>query len=244
MEYEELRRLGWSENEIRVYIGVLELGSAKVDAISKRMPLPRTTIYGILKSLLEKGTVSYVIKSGVKYFTAIDPRRLVSIQEEKIGALKRILPQLEIIKQTVGEKPTIELYEGKSGVKTIFEDMLKAKQAICGYGNTQLMSDLLEHYVPNYVNRRIDEKIFFRLITELSDKSKLMRKEDKKALRETKFIEKLKETTNATYIYGNKVAIITLLKKEPIGILIENEEVQKSQKVIFEILWDAALKKG
>lgn len=242
MDYEELRQLGWSQNEIKVYVGVLEIGSAKVDAISKRVPLPRTTIYGILKSLLEKGLVSYVIKSGVKYFIASDPRRLVSIQEEKTEILKKMLPQLEIIKQTVGEKPTIELYEGRSGIKTLFEDILKTKQTIKGYGNTQLMVELLEYYVPFYVKRRIEEKIFFQLITEPSQVGRNMQKEDKKTLRETRFIESLKEISDATYIYGNKIAIITLLKKEPLGILIENEQISNSQRTIFKILWDNAKK--
>ncbi len=242
MEYGELKQLGLSENEIKVYIAVLELGTVKAGSIAKRVPLPRTTIYGVLKSLIEKGIASYVIKSGVKYFTATDPKRLLSIQQEKAEIIKKLLPQLEIIKQTVNETPTIELYTGKLGIKTLFEDMLRTKQTICGYGNTRLMVDLLGHFVPNYIKRRIKQQIFFQLITEESEASIKMKAEDRNSLRETRFLNKLRETTNAIYIYGKKVAIITLLKKEPVGILIENEEVKKSQEIIFEILWDIAKK--
>ncbi|GIU68842.1 MAG: hypothetical protein KatS3mg002_0078 [Candidatus Woesearchaeota archaeon] len=134
------------------------------------------------------------------------------------------------------------MYEGITGIKTIFEDILKTKQDIKGYGNTHLMIELLEHYVPSYIKKRIEEKIFFQLLTEPSQNSRNMQKEDKKSFRETRFIKQLQTISTATYIYGNKVAIITLLKKEPLGILIENEEVSKSQRTLFNILWENAEK--
>ena len=103
MEYPELSQLGLSENEIKVYICLLKLGSSKVEDISQHVSLPRTTIYGLLKSLFEKGIASNVIKSGVKYFSGIGPEQLVSIQKEKIQALEKIAPALENMKESVGK---------------------------------------------------------------------------------------------------------------------------------------------
>jgi len=242
MEYAELKQLGLSENEIKVYVALLELGNSKVDAISKRVPLPRTTIYGILKSLLEKGLVSFVIKAGIKHYEATEPKRLFITEQEKLQALQKIIPNLEQIRQTVVKKPTIEMYEGGEGIKSVYEDILRAKQTVFSFGNTRLLFELLEYYIPNYIKKRIKEKIKFYAITEKSETSMELRKRDKKELRETRFSSQIETMASATYIYGNKVAILTLLKKEPVGVIIENEEISSSQKIIFDLLWKMAKK--
>lgn len=239
---ETLRKLGLSNNEIKVFIALLELGTSKADKISKRSPLPRTTIYGLLKSLIERGLVSYVVKSGVKHYEATAPERLLSMEEEKVAQLKKIIPQLESLKQTIGERPNIEMYEGKEGVKSVYEDILRTKKTIYGYGNTKLLFELLQFYIPNYIQRRAKIGIKFQVITEKSKTSINMKKNDKKEKRETRFIDDLKKTTSVTYLYGDKTAILGLLKQQPVGVIIENKEFFNSQKIIFDLLWNLAKK--
>ncbi len=72
---EILRDLGLTEKEIKVYLTSLSLGQSTVNAIAKKSQLNRVTCYDILKYLKEKGLVSYVIKSGVKYFEAAEPQK-------------------------------------------------------------------------------------------------------------------------------------------------------------------------
>ena len=51
-----------------------------------------------------------------------------------------------------------------------------------------------------------------------------------------KFFPQKIEFPTVTNIYGNKVAILSL-ENEPLGIIIENEDFLKTQKIIFELLW-------
>ena len=241
MEFEEsLRNLGLSHNEIRVYIALLKLGNSKVDGITKQVSLPRTTIYGILKSLLEKGLVSYVIMSGIKHYEATGPKRLLVKEQEKILLLKKIIPSLEEIKNTVGERPTIELYESKEGIKSVYEDILKERKTIYGYGNTKLLFQFLEYYVPNYIKRRKKLGINFLVITEKSDISIDMKSKDKEEKRQTKFIDDMEKTTTVTYMYADKISIMTLIKEHPIGVIIKNEEIYNTQKILFDFMWKIA----
>ncbi len=240
MDFEELRTMGWTENEVKVYISLLELGSAKVDSIAKRISKPRTTIYSILTTLTEKGVVSHAIKSGVKYFIASDPEKLISDQEEKISRLKKILPELNSIKQTVGKKPSVELYEGKKGIKTIYQDIIRTKKPLYSYGNTKLLVELLDFSIFNFIKKRIQEDIFLKLVTEVSESSIKMKDKDHRSLRETRFLDKLKGMPSAVYIYGNKVAMLTFIKSEPVGLIIANNEISRSQRLLFDILWEAA----
>jgi len=39
-------------------------------------------------------------------------------------------------------------------------------------------------------------------------------------------------------IYGDKIAILTLRKDEPIGVIIENKDIVETQKSLFNVLWN------
>ena len=69
MKEKALRKFGLSDREIRVYIVLLELGEALASKIAQKTDTPRTLVYDILEKLLDKGVVSYVIKSNKKYFS-------------------------------------------------------------------------------------------------------------------------------------------------------------------------------
>ena len=45
------------------------------------------------------------------------------------------------------------------------------------------------------------------------------------------------EINDCSFIYANKVAIISLNKKRPLGILIEDEDIHHTMEVLFESLW-------
>lgn len=241
--YEQaLKDLGLTESEIKVYVALLEIGTTKVDILAKRVNLPRTTVYGLLNSLLEKGIVSYVIKSGVKNYEATSPQRLIIREKERTEELKKAVPELESLEKSVGEKPSIEMYEGKEGIKSVYEDMLKTKKEIYGYGNTKLLFELLEFYIPNYIKRRAKLGIKSFIITEKSKAAIDMQKNDKKEKRETRFINEIKDASNVIYLYGNKIAIMALIKQQPVGVIIQNDSFYNSQKIIFDILWKLAKK--
>ena len=90
---EALVKFGLSENESKVYLFLLRQGSSKVNEIYEGTKIQRTFVYEILRNLLEKGLVSYVVKSGIKYFEASNPDKLKEIIEEKKILLDKILPE-------------------------------------------------------------------------------------------------------------------------------------------------------
>ena len=134
MEYEEaLKKIELKEKEIKVYLANLRLGSSTANIIADRANVIRTTAYDVLKTLIDKGLVSYVIKSGVKYFEAVTPNKILYLLDEKKKAIESVLPDLNKMKESITEKPTAQVYEGIDGLKTIMEDMLKTGKEINGY---------------------------------------------------------------------------------------------------------------
>mgnify|MGYP001598900948 FL=1 len=236
-----LRSLGLKDDETKVYIELLKLGQSKVNNIARKVNLPRTTVYNILNSLSLKGLVSYTIRSGVKFFESVDPNRLIQLEQEKIGNLKSILPDLEGMKNVVVEKPRIEIFEGKEGIKSILEDILKTGESMAGYSIMELLN-LLGYYFPNFIKRRVKLGIKTRVIMAKSAETVELKKNDKNELREIRFMPEASRFRLGCYVYGNKVAILITKKEEPLGILIENRELAETQRVIFERLWKIAKK--
>ena len=104
----ELKEFGLTDREIEVYLGLLKLGTASVQDISRKSNVYRTYAYEILNSLKEKGLVSYVIKSGKKYFEVAQPGKLINILKDKEVKIRSILPNLEEIYKSLEDiKPSL-----------------------------------------------------------------------------------------------------------------------------------------
>ena len=73
---------------------------------------------------------------------------------------------------------------------------------------------------------------------ELGIKAKLIvdKKPPTRKLTEYKLIKKKFKTS--TVIYGDKIAIFSLNKKEPIGVLIKDKEIADTQRIVFDIMWN------
>ena len=55
MELQELRILGLTNGEIKVYSAILHMGSSTINNIHEKTGMERRAIYDILNKLIEKG---------------------------------------------------------------------------------------------------------------------------------------------------------------------------------------------
>lgn len=236
---EALMEAGLGEKEAKVYLSLLSIGSATVSDIAKRADIIRTTVYDVLDRLINRGIVSQVIREGVKYFEAADPDEILKILDEKRSKFKEALPELQSLQRSTVEKPVIETYERKEGLKNILEDMLKEGEDICGFSSMKLL-ELLEYYFPSFIERRAEKGIKSRVIMEKSEETQDLKEKGEEELREVRFIEEAEEFRLGHYIYGDKIAILLAEEREPVGILIEDENFAKEEKLIFERMWSIA----
>src|SRR3989338_4557201 len=90
-----LEKLGFSPNEIKVYLTLNDYGSLKAGRIAKLAKIDRSSCYNTLKLLLEKGLASYVLIGKVKWFQATGPKRLLEYIKEQEEDVLGILPELQ-----------------------------------------------------------------------------------------------------------------------------------------------------
>ncbi len=234
----ELKEYGFSEKESKVYVAVLALGEATVNQIAEKSDLIRTTTYDLLKSLKEKGFVSSITKNKVIFFEACNPNKLIETLEEKKSKISKLIPTLSKLREEIPIKPKIEFYEGVNGVKTIFDEILRAKKPLCAYSNNKTMLNLVPYFGPNFIKKRAELKIPIRIISEKSSTTThLLVEKDKKELRETKILDDLKNIPMNIYIFGDSVAILSSREQEPVAFLINHKDFAHMQRTIFEQVW-------
>jgi sugar-specific transcriptional regulator TrmB len=240
-------RIGLSRQESVIYLSALKLGVAKVSEIAKKANAKREAAYYTLKLLQEKGYISEVIKSGVKYYSAIQPKKILEIIEEekreKTESIKDVLPELESLQKIAFTRPKVEVYEGVEGFKTITSRLVeKENQKICCYVTENIL-----HFLPTFHlqfrRRRKERNVSLRLITERTKYMQEIKKKDKEELRVTRFADKIMKGIDvAFFILDEALIIIRANEKEQVGVYIKEASVAKLQRHIFEELWKVARK--
>jgi sugar-specific transcriptional regulator TrmB len=229
----ELRKLGLTEKEVRVYLAALELGYTSVQKIAQQAKISRPTAYEIIKSLKEKGLISQSKDKGKRYFMAESPDKLLGILrrqkkeiEEKEREFIRIIAALRD-KYHLSDKRDIKTYKGKTGLETLFDDFLTTqnKEIYVLVNNEKIW--------PNKARQTAYQKIKKRLgriqVKELSPGKTI-----KNDYLEKKPLKPDLAFSGIVIIYDK----VIILSEKSIGILIENKTLISLIKSLFLCIWE------
>ena len=240
-----LIEIGLSEKEAGVYIALLLLGHGTVSQISRRANINRTTGYDILDSLSTKGLVSVSGKEPKQEYTAESPENLskfinqdIRIKSEALKKTAEIIPELKSI-HNIKDRPKVLFYEGKEGLKKVYEDTLTSTETIRAYANLKYMDQGLPGYFPEYFKRRASRGIAIRAIGPKTEENISLTKRNIEEKRETALVPKDKyDFFPEINIYDHKVMIASW--REQLGIIIESAEIADAMKKVFELAWAEA----
>lgn len=137
--HQNLKAIGLSDSETKIYLGLLKLGSSTVAKITKEVKIHRTNVYDFLQKLLTKGLVNYVIIAGVKHYKATHPNKLFDFVKEKENIVNTILPDLTKLSDFSKDELGVEVYEGVEGVKTLLKDVLREGKDHVIFGIDEIM---------------------------------------------------------------------------------------------------------
>ena len=242
MHDEIFDELGLTNSETRVYIVLLDLGTAQIGQIMEKTGMHRRNIYDSIARLLEKGLVSYVLVNNKKVFSPASPKRLIGLVEErkfKLDNLKdrlnKIMPELEL-RTKLEERHDVRFFRGVEGLKTVFEHILRTGEDYIGASPGYQLENVLKYYMKYFANKRVKAKIRNRLI--YSEKARKQVK--KNPLSEIRYIPEHYSSIAALRIYGDNVAILLLSEKEPMAIVIKNQSIADGYRKYFELMWKVA----
>lgn len=248
MTTDNLKKIGLTQAEIKVYEALLYLGNSSLNKIQERTAIERRYIYDVLAKLIEKGLVSYTIEKGKKTYQTTHPEKILAYVDEKIQKyvdekkeIGKKLPSL--IKQYKEHSPEIksEIFRGKEGFKALSGEMLQYKENwfIGGSGEIQ---ELLPYFWKHYNKRRILKKIMWHDLIEsgsLMDCFKGISKDKLKKNHhyEYRILPKVFNSPNIICIFGNKVANM-LWESGLFAFIIENKKIAQSYTEYFNLLWE------
>ena len=125
----DLQRLGFTENEARVYLALLHLGRARGSAVAQRSGVHRPTAYDVLKNLRKQGLVSVMKEGGDQVFIPEPPSRILAnlyVKQQGIEEQRRLadplVMRLQVFHNQSPTKPKIRYIESVEGLRLMQQE--------------------------------------------------------------------------------------------------------------------------
>ncbi|MAG12245.1 hypothetical protein CL630_00325 [bacterium] len=244
----QLQEFGLSENEAGVYLASLEIGKATADELSKHASVKRPTTYVQIESLVKKGLMSSIEENKKTFFVPESPEYLRRLFEKNHQELKQrgkeldqMLPGLARMFEHAGDRPRVRFFEGKEGLITMREEFLKVKnkEIFVIFSHDALLEVFSKEEIVMYSKKRADKGVKSHAVyTRKAGKFS----ETHSYIKGWRFIPEEKFLLGADMvIYDNKVALMAHRGKI-MGVIIENKEIAKSMKAMYQMIWESAEK--
>ncbi|MEK6825568.1 MAG: helix-turn-helix domain-containing protein [Nanoarchaeota archaeon] len=249
MNTSSLRQLGLSENEIKLYLALLQGGSATAYDLGKKTGIYRVHVYDKIENLMNKGLVTHIYRGAKKYFQAIAPAALRQVLEDKKNILhtqeqeiETLIPLLEQRAHTSQEDTHVEVFKGVEGLKHFLKDIIKTKKEVLVTGiDDAKYQEALPIFMEQYFRDLRIYKIKERILT-LQKKDVFQFDKKTAPTTEYRYLEEKQFNPANTFIYGSKVVLVSW--GTPVtAVMIENAGVAATYKGHFEVLWKISAKK-
>ncbi|HAE36703.1 TPA: hypothetical protein DCX66_00235 [Candidatus Nomurabacteria bacterium] len=242
-----LEKLGLKDEEIKIFLYLLENGEQTAGNLAKKAGLPRPSLYGFLKNLQKNGIVIESQKNGIKTFLTCKEEQIKNILDEKIKELEKGKNEIhnlffELQKGNIITSPRLQFFEGKDGVSHVLKDiLLYSNIETKTYWPIKAMLEILgEDFFRKLNKERIKRNIYNRAIWPQSQKVDIKKHPylgvGENFLREIRLAPKEVEFSMGYWIYENKVVFVSS-KKECFGFIIESKEFAEMLSSQFDSIW-------
>ncbi|MBV0933803.1 TrmB family transcriptional regulator [Marinobacterium weihaiense] len=243
MNSEIFDMLGLSERDVSIYKALLALGPSAIRTVAERAGVNRGSTYECLKSLQQRGIITYQPRGKRRYFSAREPEVLLQLAQERRermdAAMERlkttVIPELHHLKPDFSVA-NVEFYEGDAGIEQVLRDILnrvgQQDEPVYSVFSSKPIRPLLYRPFPNFTAQRIARKIRVRAIA-IGEGGESAEYSERKWIR-------TEGPVDAAYIaiYPPRCAIISLASDNyPTAVVIDSREVAAAQQIIFNTLW-------
>jgi HTH-type transcriptional regulator, sugar sensing transcriptional regulator len=235
----ELEQLGFTVNEAKTYLHLIKLGPSLAGTIAKKANLDRSSTYNALNSLVNKGIISTAHENKRTTYIPSDPKKIIDYFKEKEEIAKRFLPSLKEQFQFQEGKKKIQLFQGRQGIKTVFQDILdscdKDKECLV-LGSEGQFKKAFPYYAPVYRKKKEEKKF----------KTKMLIREGREKTGRGKYTQYRRVPNElaspvSMSIYDHKLALF-IWDDKPEALLIENKKVANTFQNYFHFIWKHAQK--
>ncbi len=128
---EYLAQLGLNDKEQSIYLMLAGIGVQPASIVARRLTQDRVITYKHLKKLESMGLVKVYLRDGIQCFGITGVEGIESHLEDRSQSVREmtklipdIEPELKQLMRGEGFVPTVQVFQGKSGIKGLFRDIL------------------------------------------------------------------------------------------------------------------------
>lgn len=242
MNTELFKKLGFSDKSVVVYMTLLQQGPSSVREVAEASSMNRGSVYDMLKWLQTEGLVTYYKTDTKQQFVAEHPQKLVDLLEVRQSDLGRtekelrhLIPELVALRDNGSDRPVARYYD-QSQLSAILEDVLEtcaeSEDPLYRIYSAAGIREYLYDDFPTFSDVRIAKGISVRVIA-------LGAGGETRGLDARKWLGESPEDPTYIILYPGKTAYISLdPHRSPVGVVIENPGVARTQSIIFDTLWN------
>jgi len=236
--------------EAELFSQLFTNGPMSASQLAKQANISRTSVYDLLKHLVEVGLVSETLKGGTKVFVAVPPEKIQLLIEEKQKEILVANEELASLKQALQNwdkfsRPKLQLFDGQKELQQMMKDMLLYRDiTVMAYWPIKKMLELLgPDFIKDFHQKRLEQNISLKVIwpkAQIPDLKKypfLLANQNLK--REVRIAPAGIDFSLGYSIYGNTVRF-TSSSQENFGFLVESSELAEMMKSQFEVIWKQA----
>lgn len=239
-----LVELGLSPTAARVYLALVALGPASVDAVAQKAGTYKANALSALSKLQQMGLCSSMFEGRRRVYHAAPPERLSDLlaefrqaerekNERLQGELAGILPHLSGQFGALAEKDKFEVYRGRQGYKAVISEIVRteAPSVWKGFGNLQVQEYFPVDFAKWFKNTE------FRLFSTPSKKLDQLAKAARKTTKVT--IRRLPDEVFMPIVwvvFGDNVLIL-VYAPDVVAIRIQSRPVVRTFSSQFDYLW-------
>lgn len=241
-----LRELGLTINEIKIYLFLLKTGEITTGRVILETKIANSRVYESLNSLISKGLVTYNIQKDGKHFQAVNPKKLLEMQEERKKRIQEIIPNLEELQNRKEIETKTAVYEGYQGFKTAFQKIIddcpkNETIHILGFSEQPTKTESLRLFLSNINLKSATKKQKLQIILDNSVRNTLGKDRAKEKFTEVKYMPNGYISPAAIDIFQDYIYIF-LWEEKPFVFMIKNKTISESFKTYFNFLWKIAKK--
>jgi sugar-specific transcriptional regulator TrmB len=232
---ETLESYWLSPKQAKIYLLCLEYGMMQPAKIASLAHINRTSCYDTLNSMKQKHLLIETTKKWIKYYSASNPELLFESLQKRYNAFESVLPSLIALSENTSIKPKIKILEWLEGIKQAYIDTLSSEEDILAVLWNDIQSnDLITRLDTEYLDKRINKKIFAKVLLSETESNLDYHNQSSQQLRETRFLKGSLDFWCEINIYGPKKILIVLYnQKELSAMIIESQALYETIKTLF-----------
>lgn len=242
--------LGFSDKEQLVYRALVSSGKCSATALSKRVRIPRATLYAVLDSLVEKGVIAREPIRGSRLFV---PNQLSALQRlvekqkvelsEREQAVRHVIDLLGPHFRTSGTTPPkLLFFEGEKNIENMLYEYLPVWResysrvsdfTLWGYQDHTFVERYAQWHAYMWETRGPQEKI--RLFSNSTDIEKELRRRVPR--REVRPLPAGVQFSSSIWIYGEYIVMGVTRQTTHYAYQLRDPMFAGNLRSIFEHLW-------